>query len=113
MHGRPSFSGSRNLARLDKARQGGSALDGRPFAPEVRGPTGVLSMAEGRVDRAGRGTRRGVEQETGSKRPAPRVGAAKVAPKKRTVEPKGTARPGAAKKSRPGKSSSPRKVVSK
>jgi hypothetical protein len=60
-------------------------------------------MAQSREDRAGRGARRSVGQQSGSKRPAERIGAEKLAPKKRTVEPKGTARAGAGKKIRPGK----------
>src|SRR5687767_468046 len=87
---------------------------GKTFAPEQ--PTsrpGEKNVAQSRDDRAGRGARRTLGQETGSKRPADRIGAAGVAPKKRTVEPKGTKRPGAGKKTRPGKGVARRKVKSK
>jgi len=57
-------------------------------------------MAQSRGDRAGRGAKGTSGQQSGSKRPAARTGAAKKAPKNGTVEPKGTKRPGAAKKTR-------------
>jgi hypothetical protein len=55
-------------------------------------------MAHSREDRQGSGTRNRVGQQTGSKRPAAKTGEAKAAPKKGTVEPKGTARAAAPKK---------------
>lgn len=58
-------------------------------------------MAQSRGDRAGRGARDTSGQQSGSKRPAARLGAAKKAPKKGSVKPKGTRRPGAPKKMRP------------
>ena len=58
-------------------------------------------MARSREDRQGRGAQNNVGQQTGSKRPAAKTGAAKAAPKKGTVEPKGTAREAAPKKTRP------------
>src|SRR5687768_3555495 len=75
-----------------------------------RGDTQGAPMRDG-VGKAGVGSSRSTRaagkrasgQQSGSKRPAMKTGAAKQAPKKGTVEPKGTARPGAARKSRPGK----------
>jgi hypothetical protein len=52
-------------------------------------------------------------QQAGSKRPAERTGAAKQARKKREPTVKGTARPGTAKKSRPGKTRAFRKARSR
>ena len=48
-------------------------------------------------------------QQSGSRRPADRIGGVKRAPKKGGVPPKGTARPGVAHKSRPGKTNVMRK----
>jgi hypothetical protein len=70
-------------------------------------------MAQSRDDRAGRGARTKSRPQSGSKRPKAKVGAASPAPKKGTIEPKGTARPGAAAKSRPGKAGGARKAQSK
>ncbi|MDQ4079450.1 MAG: hypothetical protein M3125_01720 [Gemmatimonadota bacterium] len=61
-------------------------------------------MAESRSER-GR-----IGQQSGSKRPAPTTGAATMAPKKGTLEPKGTRRPGVARKMRPGKTGGGRPV---
>jgi hypothetical protein len=47
--------------------------------------------------------RREQGQQSGSKRPETLMGAARPAPKKGEVPPKGTRRPGAAKKTRPEK----------
>ena len=60
-----------------------------------------MAESRGRGDEQGEGGRQG--QQTGSKRPAPRVGGTKAAPKKGTVEPKGTERSGVVPKSAPGK----------
>jgi hypothetical protein len=70
-------------------------------------------VAHSREDRQGSGTRKKAGQQSGSTRPAERIGAMKRAPKKGTVEPKGTAAPGAAKKTRTGKAGYGRKVASK
>ena len=51
-------------------------------------------MATARGDRMGGRRIDDVGQQTGSKRPAARAGAAKAAPKKGTIEQKGTVRPG-------------------
>ena len=64
-------------------------------------------MAESRSER-GR-----IGQQSGSKRPAPRTGAAKIAPKKGALEPKGTRRPGVARKTRAGKTGAGRPVRAK
>ena len=55
------------------------------------------------------GAKRASGQQSGSTRPAVKTGAAKKAPKKGEVPPKGTKRPGTAAKSRPGKSGAARK----
>jgi hypothetical protein len=60
-----------------------------------------MAESRGRGDEQGAGSRQG--QQSGSKRPAARTGGVKAAPKKGTVEPKGTERPGVAPKSAPGK----------
>jgi hypothetical protein len=57
-------------------------------------------MARSRVGGEGR---KQTGQQSGSKRPAPRVGAAAKAPKKGTVAPKGTRRVGVGRKTRAGK----------
>jgi hypothetical protein len=59
------------------------------------------TMAQSRENRQGTGARDNMGQQSGSKRPAAKTGAAKAAPKKGTVEPKGTAREAAPKKTRP------------
>jgi hypothetical protein len=61
--------------------------------------------------RAGQKRRSG--QQSGSKRPAVRTGAARKAPKKGDVPPKGTARPGAARKNRPAKGRGMKKAPSR
>jgi hypothetical protein len=59
------------------------------------------------------GEKRRSGQQSGSKRPAVRTGAAKRAPKKGDQPHKGTARPGAARKSRPTKTRGVRKIRSR
>ena len=60
-----------------------------------------MAESRGRGDEQGRGGRQG--QQSGSKRPSTRIGNVKTAPKKGTVEPKGTERHGVVPKSAPGK----------
>jgi hypothetical protein len=61
-------------------------------------------MAESRGQGDERGNRSGQGQQSGSNRPRGLGGAAKPAPKKGGVPPKGMARDGASAKSAPGKS---------
>lgn len=67
-------------------------------------------MARSRV---GREARKQTGQQSGSKRPAPRTGAAAKAPKKGTVAAKGTLRSGAGRKTRTGKTGGARPVRAK
>jgi hypothetical protein len=70
-------------------------------APRRDGPAGA-GAASSRVVRTLTG-KRVSGQQSGSTRPAVKTGAAKRAPKKGGHPPRGTRRPGAAKKTRPEK----------
>jgi hypothetical protein len=78
---------------------------------------GLASMATRRLtmarSRVGGSPTKQTGQQSGSKRPAPRTGAAVVAPKKGTVAAKGTRRAGAARKTRAGKTGGSRPVRAK
>ena len=74
------------------------------------GPGGA-SMGPKTPARSGEKRRSG--QQSGSKRAAVRTGAAKRAPKKGDVPLKGTARPGASRKTRPAKAGGARKARSR
>jgi hypothetical protein len=82
--------------RMARARGSGDARGARRDGP------GGASMGTKTPTRPGEKRRSG--QQSGSKRPAVRTGTAKRAPKKGDQPPKGTARPGAARKTRPAKS---------
>jgi hypothetical protein len=78
---------------MARSRRGGDARGTRRDGPGGAGA--------GPSQRPKAGRKRASGQQSGSTRPAVKTGAAKRAPKKGTVPAKGTARPGAAKKSRP------------
>ncbi len=74
------------------------------------GPSGAGTGPSGRQRARGKSV---TGQQSGSNRPAVRTGAAKKAPKKGDVPPKGIKREGAARKSRTGKDESEKRAASK
>lgn len=78
---------------MAKARGSGDKRGARRDGPGGASMGADYPVREGEKRRSG--------QQAGSRRPAVATGAAARAPKKGDVPPKGTARPGAARKTRP------------